>query len=68
MFNRFPLKYELMIANPPWITASMLNVEHKLDNAIYDPKETFLKAIFAFACKFCACRFPNISSKTFDDS
>jgi len=48
---RFPTKYELMIANPPWITASMLNSEHALDNGVYDPKEEFLNAIFKFAGK-----------------
>ena len=47
--NRFPVKYEMMIANPPWITSSILNTEHLLDSGIYDPKETFLKSIFQFA-------------------
>jgi len=46
---KFPVKYEMMIANPPWITSSILNSEHLLDSGVYDPKETFLKAIFQFA-------------------
>lgn len=40
-----------MIANPPWITASLLNSEHALDNGVYDPNEAYLKSIFDFACK-----------------
>jgi len=54
----FPKKYELIIANPPWITASKLNTEHELDNGIFDPNEEMLVSIFKFASQHLTTETP----------
>lgn len=44
-----PTKYELLISNPPWVTASYMDSDHELDNGIYDPKGAFVNAVLKFA-------------------
>lgn len=46
---KFPAKFEMIVANPPWITATILNEKHELDNGVYDPQEKLLKSLFLFA-------------------
>ncbi len=42
----------MIISNPPWITASKLGDKNDLDNGVFDPDASFLKAIFKFAGNF----------------
>jgi len=35
---RFPMKYDLIIANPPWIWASKYRVNDPLENTTSDPE------------------------------
>lgn len=46
---RFPNKYDIIIANPPWIQASKLSAQDALENTTTDPKGVFLKSVFEFA-------------------
>ncbi|CAI2365457.1 unnamed protein product [Moneuplotes crassus] len=44
-----PSKYDLILANPPWLPASKLPEINPLDNGVYDPEEVFLKSSLNFA-------------------
>lgn len=41
--------YDIIIANPPWITASPLSNDDGLETGNYDPKEKILKGCLHFA-------------------
>lgn len=45
---RFPKKYNLILANPPWMVASKLSSSEPLEGAVYDPKSEFLNSILSF--------------------
>jgi len=44
-----PSKYDLILANPPWLPASKIVEVNPLDNGVYDPEEVFLKSALNFA-------------------
>lgn len=43
---RFPMKYDLIIANPPWIWASKYRINDPLENTTSDPEGKMLKSVF----------------------
>lgn len=49
---RFPMKYDLIIANPPWIWASKYRVNDPLENTTSDPEGQMLKSVFEFSDKY----------------
>lgn len=41
--NQFPKRFDLIVANPPWLSASGLN--NQMDLSVYDPKSKVLESI-----------------------
>ena len=45
-----PMLVDLIVCNPPWIEASLVQNEiSPLDNGVYDPESVFLKSALNFA-------------------
>ncbi|CAD8195726.1 unnamed protein product [Paramecium pentaurelia] len=49
---KYPAKFNLIIANPPWIQASKIRIDDSIENTVTDPDGIMLKSIFEFANKY----------------
>jgi len=43
------MQVDLIISNPPWVPCSLMASSNPLENATYDPNESFLRSALNFA-------------------